>query len=261
MYHSCQRALDIGLPSIAFTEHVDLAAWYIEDERTRRDPLIAPGLDATHHFHPPTFDADGYADAIDRCRHAFPDLRIVTGLEIGEPHWFAEHTAQLLASGEFTRVLGSQHSLQIGNDLRLVDEWYVGIADEKGDAAAIRSYLAATIELVEQSDAFEVVAHIDYLTRQIDRSGRRHDPREFEDEYRETLRAVRDADRILEINTRRPLDAVIVGWWHEVGGAAVSFGSDAHQPDAVAADFAEAADLAEAAGFCPQQDPADFWRR
>ena len=197
MYHSCQRAIDIGLPSIAFTEHVDLAAWYLADERTRRDPLIAARLDESHHFHPPTFDADGYAEAIDKCRHTFPDLRIITGIEVGEPHWFPEHTAHLLASGQYTRVLGSQHSLQIDDDLRLVDEWYIGIDDEDADAAAIRAYLGATIDLVEQSDSFEVVAHIDYLTRQIDRAGRSHDPRRFEDEYRQTLQAIHAADRIL----------------------------------------------------------------
>jgi histidinol-phosphatase (PHP family) len=40
--------------------------------------------------------------------------------------------------------------------------------------------------------------------------------------------------RALEINTRVPLPATIVRWWHEAGGEAVAFGIDAHQPSAIA---------------------------
>ena len=47
----------------------------------------------------------------------------------------------------------------------------------------------------------------------------------------------------------------------EVGGGAVSFGSDAHSAGQVGHGFAEAAAVAEAAGFRPQPDPRDFWRR
>ena len=129
------------------------------------------------------------------------------------------------------------------------------------DASAVRSYLSEAINLVRSSDVFEVLAHIDYVARQIERAGRRHDPSGFEDEYRETLRAIRDADRVLEINTRRPLDAVILGWWYAEGGGAVSFGSDAHEGACVGGGFVEAAAMAEAAGFRPQVDPLQFWRR
>jgi histidinol-phosphatase (PHP family) len=144
---------------------------------------------------------------------------------------------------------------------RLIDEWYSEVVTAEQDALAIRSYLSEAINLVRNSDVFEVFAHIDYVTRQIERVGRHHDPSEFEAEYRETLGAIRDADRVLEINTRRPLDEVILQWWHAVGGNAVSFGSDAHDGSKVGAGFAPAAGMAEAAGFRPQHDPLDFWRR
>ena len=35
---------------------------------------------------PPPLDIVGYLDAIERCRHEFPDLRILTGVEFGQPH-------------------------------------------------------------------------------------------------------------------------------------------------------------------------------
>ena len=261
MRASCRRAVEIGLPSIAFTEHVDMASWAIHDPRTAADPLIADHLDEHGCFNAPRLDVAGYLEAIERCRSEFPQLRILTGLEIGEPHWFAEETDALLSSGHFERVLGSLHSTTIDAQPRLIDEWYAQITTAEQDAEAIRGYLAEAIELVERSSVFEVFAHIDYLTRQIDRAGRRHDPSAFEDEYRETLRAIRSADRVLEINTRRPLDAVVIGWWYAEGGAAVSFGSDAHDGSSVGRGFVEAAAMAESAGFRPQADPLDFWRR
>ena len=261
MRASCPRAIELGLPSIAFTEHVDMAAWAIHDQRMAADSRIAAGLDDHSCFRAPPLDVGAYFESIERCRDEFPGLRIVTGLEVGEPHWFPERTAELLAQGTFERVLGSLHSAQVDGETRLIDEWYAHGVGEAHDAAAIRNYLAEAIHLVGNSDVFEVFAHIDYVARQIERSGRRHDPTEFESEYRATLRAVRDADRVLEINTRRPLDEVILRWWYDEGGAAVSFGSDAHDGTKVGHRFADAAAMAEAIGFRRQDDPLDFWRR
>ena len=52
-----------------------------------------------------------------------------------------------------------------------------------------------------------------------------------------------------------PLDASILRWWHDEGGEAVTFGSDAHEPDAIAAGFHDAAAMADELGFRPGSDP------
>ena len=54
---------------------------------------------------------------------------------------------------------------------------------------------------------------------------------------------------------------VILRWWREVGGAAITFGSDAHEPESIARGFAEAAQMAEAHGFRPGRMPHDLWAR
>jgi len=56
-------------------------------------------------------------------------------------------------------------------------------------------------------------------------------------------------------------NAAAVRWWHDVGGDAVTFGSDAHDPAGVASRFLDDAHLAEAHGFRPGRDPHDFWAR
>jgi len=67
--------------------------------------------------------------------------------------------------------------------------------------------------------------------------------------------------RALEINTRLPLHSTIVAWWHQEGGDAVTFGSDAHLPAKVAHGFAEAARMAAAHGFRPGRNRYDPWPR
>jgi histidinol-phosphatase (PHP family) len=75
------------------------------------------------------------------------------------------------------------------------------------------------------------------------------------------LRALATAGKALEVNTRVPLHPQIVRWWHQEGGHAITFGSDAHDPTALARGFADAAAMAEANGFRPGRHPNDFWRR
>lgn len=69
-----------------------------------------------------------------------------------------------------------------------------------------------------------------------------------------------DSGRALEMNTKR-LWPWIPQWWAEEGGIAVSFGSDAHGPDAVAANFPEAIAMVGYFGFRPGPRPEDFWKR
>ena len=85
---ACQHALDIGLASIAFTEHADFTAWTITAEAIATMPpkyqsMVRP--DGT--LLPPSFDVAGYLESIEDCRTRFPALHILSGIELGEPHW------------------------------------------------------------------------------------------------------------------------------------------------------------------------------
>ncbi|WP_214102817.1 PHP domain-containing protein [Acrocarpospora catenulata] len=258
MERSCARAVELGLPAIAFTEHVDYTVLRVTpDVLEENDHLLAlstpDGL-----LTPPAFDAGGYLEAIERCRERFPDLRILSGLELGEPHWHAAATAKLLAAGRFDRVLGSLHCLPDGGGFAEPSHLY----GQRPAAEVVREYLAEIAKLVAGSEVFSVLTHIDYPVRHWpSREVGPFDPTAFEEEFRYALRMTAQSGRALEINTRVPLHPVLVTWWHEEGGEAVSFGSDAHVPSAVAHGFREAADLAEACGFRPGRDPYGLWAR
>jgi histidinol-phosphatase (PHP family) len=205
----------------------------------------------------PAIDADGYLACIERCRQLFPDIQILSGVEISEPHWHPEKVAQLTRGNRFERILGSVHSRKIERGARLMNVYF---GSEPADEV-VRSYLQEILDMVEGSSVFEVLAHIDYPVRYWPQTAGIYQPATFEDEYRAVLRALAKSGRVLEMNTRVPLHPEIVGWWHDAGGAAVSFASDAHRPENVGFGFAEAAAMVEAQGFRPGKRPTDLWQR
>ena len=258
MQRSCARAIELGLPAIAFTEHLDHTVWRIELEgRYAMDHLTALA-DPDAMLTPPAFDAAGYLEAIAHCRERFPGLRILSGLEMGEPHRHPGACARVLAAGRFDRVLGSVHSLP--DQGSFAEPW--GIYPHRDAHDVVREYLADLTTMVAQSDAFSVLAHIDYPIRfwPAEREGP-FDPTALEGEFRGALRATAQSGRALEISTRLPLHGTILTWWHEEGGDAVTFGSDAHLASLVGHRFAEAAHMAQAHGFRPGTNPYDLWGR
>jgi len=258
MEGSCARALELGLTSIAFTEHVDFTGWLIAPAVAAEEMWFDPAwVGADGRLRPPQLDAAGYLACVQRCQEKFPDLRIVSGAELGEPHWHQREVGAVLGAGQFDRVLGSLHSLAEDEPWLIDDHVY----QRFGPAVTIRRYLAEALRLADSAAPFAVLAHIDYPLRFWPAAAGPFDPAAFEDEYHAVLRALARSGRALEINTRVPLPAPIVRWWYESGGEAVSFGSDAHEPAAVADGLTAAAAMAEAAGFHPGRYPHDFWLR
>lgn len=255
MEASCAEAVRVGVPSVAFTEHLDHTTWTVGDGVGLPAEWTRHGL-VDGELRPPTFDHEGYLESIDRCRSRFPGLRILTGVELGEPHWHRTRVDALLATGAFTRVLASLHSASVGSRFIDVCQRF----DRQPPHQVYADYLAEVERLVTTYDGFEVLAHIDYPFRYWP-AGLERDPRPFEDQLRHVLGLLSGAGKVLEVNTRVPLPPEILRWWHEAGGAAISFASDAHRPELVARGFAEAVDLAEASGFRRADDALAYWVR
>jgi histidinol-phosphatase (PHP family) len=272
MEQSCARAIELGLPSIAFTEHIDYTRWIMVPESVATLRQIAD--DSTHaaavlarvgsdgRFDPPPLDVDGYRACLERCRDRFPNLVILSGIEFEAPHWHSNRFNALLADFAPDRVLGGLHSIEVSGEAWEANRLYQAYAPEGlSPHGVVRAYLAEVLRMVESSQPFAVLAHIEYVARGWPASAGPFDPLEFEEEYRAVLRALARSGRVLEVNTSTPLHSQIVRWWHEASGEAVSFGSDAHEPSKVARDFAAASTLVVSQGFRPGRDPHDFWVR
>jgi len=247
METTCRHAIDIGLRAIAFTEHADHVPQVHETVR----PL----------------DILGYHAEVERCRALFPGLRILSGVELGEPHRYPRETAAVIAAGRLDRVLGSVHCFEWRG--RLMDASQLASLPLAELADAVRVYFKEVCALVGSAQPFEVLAHLDYPKRYWPHPEICYRELEFEEEIREVLRSAAARQAVLEMNTTRGEvperglcpGPTVLGWWVEAGGRALSFGSDSHEPGKIARGFALAAQLAEAAGFKPNDDPAAFWRR
>jgi histidinol-phosphatase (PHP family) len=251
MSAACERAVELGVPGVAFTEHLDFTSWEVGDPIASGDvvPNNSPGIRP--------LDVTGYLAGIEECRDRFGSLRIWSGLEVGEPHLYAASASAVTRRGTFDRVLGSLHTLPQHGRLEYAGNLFAARpADE-----VMRTYFAELVRLIEGSSLFEVLAHLDFPRRYWPRRAGEYAESDYEEEYRAVLRALAGSGRVLEINTASPLASVnLLDWWREEGGRAVSIGSDAHLPWHVAGRFEDAIKIAEAAGFRAGSDPLDFWR-
>ncbi|WP_323791426.1 PHP domain-containing protein [Nocardioides sp.] len=257
MLATCARAIEVGLPAVAFTEHVDHTVLQVSREGLDPDHFLLQLRESDGTVTPPAFDATGYLAAVADCRERFPQLRILSGLELGEPHRHVEQVAALLGAGDSDRVLGSLHTLPHADGYAEPP----GLYTHRAPGEVLRSYLAEVAALVSGTDVFEVLAHVDYPVRSWPQVRGPFEPSEFEAEFRHTLGVTASSGRVLEINTVVPFHALLLRWWREEGGAAVTFGSDAHEPNDVARGFRDAVQLAEACGFRPGPRPYDVWGR
>ncbi|HEV7727738.1 MAG TPA: PHP domain-containing protein [Modestobacter sp.] len=252
MIRACEEAVRIGLPAVAFTEHLDFTVWG-PDDRASSDGLID-----RHPANQRPIDVDVYAETIWECRDRYPQLRVWSGVEAGEPHLFAGSVAAHLKACPVDRVLGSLHSLTLDGQLIGVSRMLTAGGAEE----TMRRYLGEMVTMIETSDVFQVLAHCDFPRRTWPGGRDRYPEHLFEEEYRAVFRALAADGRALEVNTTSPLWSVdLVRWFREEGGTAVSFGSDAHVPHSVGQRFDLAVAVVEAAGFRPGRDRFDFWRR
>ena len=228
---------------MAFTEHVDFTDWILADGRR-----VAP------------LDVEGYLADVARCRDEFPDLRILSGIEAGEPHLFPTDVGAMLSAGNFERVLGSLHGIDFDGTLRAIGRTLFATTDPH---ELMRRYFTELDVLVGGSSVFNVLAHCDYPRRYwpAERVGA-YDDSDFEEEYRTVFATLATSNVVVGRNDVMAMASVSqLRWWWEEGGDAVSFGSDAHEPFGVGGHFDVAVDIAEAAGFRAGRDRFDFWRR
>src|SRR2546427_302661 len=132
MERSCERAIELGLPAVAFTDHADFV-------KVHEDQYCV--------------DIAGYLDSVERCRTKFPGLRILSGVELGEPHWFPAETAAVLSVNttrgdrlcpdmtvvRWWRELGGQ-AVQYGSDAHSPDKIAAGfhVATQMVEAAGFK---------------------------------------------------------------------------------------------------------------------------
>ena len=155
MARSCEQALAIGLPAVAFTEHLEFTAG------GDGDAIAGIATDARWWGRIKPLDVTGYLAAVEECRQRYPGLRILSGVETGESHLFAASAGAIVRGHEFDRVLGSLHAVPYNGRLVAADALFGQMpADD-----AMRYYFAELVRLIESSGLFQVLAHLDFPRR------------------------------------------------------------------------------------------------
>ena len=238
MRATCARAVEIGLPALFFTEHLDLEdAWFtdLEDFADHERHLVGARAQLDH-------------SAFDRNIGSLHTVPLERSSADGGSADSMDADGEQSADG--ARTPRPEHRAEPNTLLR-----------RRPALEVIRDYLAEVPAQVAGEGPHEVVTHLDYAVRYWPEEVEGpFDPRPLEEELRGAMRAIAASGRALEINTRR-LRPWIPQWWAEEGGEAISFGSDSHTPLALAANFPEAMALADWAGFRPGRDPRELWRR
>jgi histidinol-phosphatase (PHP family) len=232
-------AIAKGLAGLTFTEHFDT------------QPDDWEGC---------VYDDEAYAATIEQLRTRFGrTICIGKGIEICYQPDRMGFILDFLGSHEFDLVVLSVH--YFGHRAVYVRESWDGVDVVEG----ARRYFETVLEAARfcerlhrtQVRVFDVLGHLDLVKRYTHRFFETHEMSPFVGLMDEILQACLAADLIPELNTsslRQDLPepmpgANAIARYAQLGGKAMSLGSDAHRPEDVGADFNRAAAILRTAGL------------
>ncbi len=182
----------------------------------------------------------------------YTDFKLLKGVEIGLQDKSMGKIRQILSDYRFDCVIASLHLID-GHDPYFGD--YYRPYDYR---YAYGHYLEEFDRLIRVMPDFDVLGHYDYIVRYPDYKETTIYYSEFGDVLDSILSFLADNGKTMEINTktyqlyrgRRPeLDVNILKRFRELGGEAVSFGSDAHDITRIGDRLAWCRETALSAGF------------
>ncbi len=219
IFEMCQKATELGIGEIGFSEHVD--------------------------FEPKDwgfgyFNYDRYASEIKNAKETFGNKLVIRkGVEIDYQRCFEDDIRNWLRNKKFDFIIGSVHYLNheiIGNHLV-----------RKRDLRRIYDDYFNEVTYSIQSGLFDVVGHFDLVARYVD--NRKSELKDFDrqEKIRTILEEVMEKKIYLEINSKGLREGYedtmpsrkIVDKFFKNGGKLISIGSDAHSAEEIGSGIKE----------------------
>lgn len=242
---SAAAAAGKGLSGICFTDHCD---FYVPPMKAEFEDLV-----------PEIFDIERQQAEIDRVNSEIyghnsgkSPFRIFKGIEIGLQKDCREQIREHLERHSFDQVIASVHYLDH------TDPFYGGYYEGKDWKTAYGHYLETIYEELTWLKDFDIMGHYDYVARYAPYSQTSILYRDFSDIFDTLLKYLAEEGKALEINTktyqdyhgRTPvLDLDILKRFRELGGEAISLGSDSHDPQRTGDKFGLYAQTVRSLGF------------
>lgn len=227
-----------GLSGICFTDHCD---FYVPPMKAAHEDLV-----------PEVFDVKAQQEEIDRTNASESMIKVFKGAEIGLQHGYRTQIRDFLAGHAFDEIIASVHYLDD------TDPFYGGYYEGKDWKTAYGHYLETLLEEMTWLGDFDIMGHYDYVARYAPYPQTSIMYRDFSDVLDAMLRYLAENGKALEINTktyqdyngRTPvLDRDILRRFRELGGEAISLGSDSHDPVRPGDKFVLYAELLKSEGF------------
>lgn len=225
-----QVAIAAGLEEIGFSDHAPFVVRELPGITMKQSELPV------------------YYQMIESVREKYrTDLRIKIGIEADFVPGYEDKTKTILDDYPYDYVIGSVHFI---NDWGFDDPGERATWDASDVNQVYRDYYAL-LRQCAQSGLYDIMAHVDLVKK----FG--HRPTEsMLDEVEKTAQVFKETGVAVEINTsglRKTVgemypafDCMQIYAKHQIP---LTFGSDAHQPSHVGADFSDAIKLAQQAGY------------
>ncbi|WOO36758.1 histidinol-phosphatase HisJ family protein [Anaerocolumna sp. AGMB13020] len=227
------RAIELGLERICFTDHMDYDF-----------PMTS-----TYTF---VFEPVSYFRKLCELQEQYQGkIKILKGIELGlQPH-VGEDYQKLIDSHPFDFIIGSTHLVQ------KVDPYLPVYWETHKKEEGIRLYFEEITENLKNYKGFLINGHLDYMIRYAPGTNEGFTYKKYSDTIDTMLRTIIESGKGIEINTsgfKYQLTVPhphtdIIKRYKELGGELITIGSDAHKPEHLAYDFNKAEELLLELGF------------
>ncbi|HLF18464.1 MAG TPA: histidinol-phosphatase HisJ [Candidatus Omnitrophota bacterium] len=225
-----KQAIKVGLQEIGFSDHAPFVHM--------RDPGITMGMEQLPSY---------YRMIEEVCTLYKNELRIKVAIEADFIPGYEDKTKKILDDYPYDYVIGSVHFIK---DWGFDDPAQRKAWDEQDVNQVYRDYF----DLLRQSarsKMFDIMGHVDLVKKFGHRASQ-----DMSDEVKKTAQTFKECGVAVEINTsglrktcKEMYPALNFLKIYRKAGVPLTFGSDAHQPEHVGADFEAAVALAKEAGY------------
>ncbi|MBR1669125.1 MAG: histidinol-phosphatase HisJ family protein [Butyrivibrio sp.] len=232
-----ESAIQKGLSEICFTEHMDMD--YPTGYDLPDDPFI--------------LDVLSYKKELDEMKKRYEGrIKLKFGVEVGMQTQIAKQNADFVSSYNFDFVIASMHLVD------RKDPYYKDMWEGKDSKDLIKRYFESTLENIELFDNYDVLGHLDYVTRYAPDADAVYRYELFSSYIDPILRHLAGRGKGLDLNSKMLGKDIksspnpcpeIISRFKELGGMVITFGSDAHKPAPIACGFDRMQQIAIDAGF------------
>lgn len=233
----CNSAIDRGLYAIAITDHCEA-------------PDIIKGDDCEYGCFDKLIPNSIKEAKLAKVKYA-DKLKVLCGIELGEPMHNDSCTQKALSYGEYDFILASVHNLKNMEDFYFMDYTKLDVNE------LLKKYFDELIETAK-FEHFDSLAHLTYPLRYIiAQTGELPDLSVFFEQIDTIYNVLIKNNKALEINvsglfkemkTTLP-DEQLVRRFKELGGKYITIGTDSHNAESVGVGIQEGIEVAKRAGF------------